>query len=135
MAAGRPARLIESSRRQYAVPVGRMFALIAQGHFGHAGAVDNRPTHGPLDSRENPSLVNETHLRLARMHIYIHLRRVQVDEKDGQGITPDRQESVIGLDDCVGQAAILHIAPVDEQDDLGAVGAGERRQADVAPNV
>ena len=66
------------------------------------------------------------------MDIHIHPARVHVDEDDGKRIAPAGQESVIGLDDRVGQATVLHIAPVDEEVDIAAIGSMERRQTGIA---
>ena len=60
------------------------------------------------------------------MHVNVHLCRIQFDKEDGQGIAPNWQQGVVCLHNRVGQASIFDVAPVDEQVDLSAGGAGER---------
>ena len=69
------------------------------------------------------------------MHVHVDLSGVYFDKENGQRKASDRQEGMIGLHDRVGQAAVFYIAPIDEQVDLGAAGAGEGRRADVTADA
>jgi hypothetical protein len=66
------------------------------------------------------------------MHIHVHLARRQAHQDHRHRIATGHQQSVISLDDGVGELGILHWTAVDEQGDLAAVGVVERRQASIA---
>ena len=59
--------------------------------------------------------VAETHLRLGRMHVHIHLIRRQVKKEEDDGVTARHEQAAIGFLDGVAEAAVAYPAAVDEE--------------------
>ncbi len=85
-----------------------------------------------LHGIEHPAAVAELDLALGGVHVYIHLGRVHAQQDDGQRVTADGQQGVIGLGYGVGQRAILNPATIDKEGDVAAIGAMQGRRADIA---
>ena len=104
-------------------------------HVGHRCCADNGAPHGLLHGRKHLALLHKTDLGLLRVHVDIHLGWVDVDQDHGQRIAAHGQQCMVRLDDCVGQAAVFDIPPVDKQFDRAAGGARQAGQADIAADL
>ncbi len=69
------------------------------------------------------------------MNIDIHLRRIERDGDDGDGMPPSQQQRVIRLLDGIVKRPALHPATIDEERDELACRLVARRAADIATDL
>ena len=103
----------------------------AQSDLRHRRVVGQRPPDCLLHGAEDGAALPKAHLRLGRVHVYIHFLRRHLDEKHRDRVPPDRQHGMIGLDRGISDRRILKPALVDEECDIAAVTAVEGRCAGV----
>ena len=95
-------------------------------HVGQEGDDEDPVVEDPVEPRphgaEDGVVVAEADLRFCRVHVDIHLCRVDLNEDDCHRVASRRHQRVIGLDHGVGQAIVLNPASVDVENDLVAIG-------------
>ncbi len=102
------------------------------GHRGDGGMIHQCPPHGPLHGAKDGPPVAEAHFSFGGMHVHVHLAGIEGQVEHDDGVAASGHQRAIGLADGVAQAAILNPAAVDEEGEVLAVAAMDRRRADEA---
>ena len=97
--------------------------------FGNRGVVGERLSDCPLHRAENLIFSLEANLGLGGVRVHVNVVVGDGDVEDGDRVSALGHEAVVGLLYGVGDRAVLHPAPVDEEAYVCAVGAVESRRA------
>ena len=122
--------VLERGCRAHARPVRRS----ASAHGAAAPATDSaqRAMQGVEDELVHGARVAEPHLGLGRMHVDVHLTRVDLQEQHEGGMAVVVQHVLVGLPDRVRRELVAHEAAVHEEILRIAAAARMRRQPDRA---
>src|SRR5437868_6367264 len=90
---------------------------------------------GAFERRENRGLVAEANLALGRMHIDIDLGGIHCEIEHRQWKAVWLSKTAIGLFDGERQVAMVDTPPIEQDHDMIAGAALQRRRADQAPDA